>query len=591
MENTPNMSKPHGIFAGFCDFCLLTTVLNGVFMLVSFFAGRIFNLSSYYITNIFLLLVVIGSVIAYHSRIADRVVWLTPGELIAGRDRLDNQKAWKNPYGTNRWGLFLITILSLIAAGSLFQGGGFTMVHSLSDLVGRFLVLFAVISGSIMIGKGRSSGAYLIIVVYLVQIINALMQYGGYYLENVSLAAYIALFISFSLMSLIYYLKARKQQIRKVSKRTSIIIPLFIIAYFAFSFLPVVAAWQQQGVHSIDFTQFSSNAIKPNEAILYGSETSIYNNKLYYLNEAYSGSLYSVNLDGKDNRSIADQYASNFIIKDDRIFYLSYGGLFSMNLDGTDQKCLDTQAWYSPLVICGDWIYYSIKVPAEVEGQTSLEGTLARYQMRKVKRMKLDGSSTEIFEDTSCSTFATDGKWIYYVEEGTRDAFSFPSIDINNPPSEDALYKKVFAIEIESRTKHDIKVKAKDEIVMLNDWLYYFNKDKGFSKLKMTGGKVEYANLSQQKGSNLKAFGGDLYFITYGKFRNITICKYDGSKNKVIDLLDTNDIYGLDVTELGLFYSNTTVKPAIIDRRYFVPHNSKDKILFMSDLYIGFMNQ
>lgn len=119
MEN----SKPHRVAATLADLHIIAEVVGTV-------------------TSLWIDLIVAACVIVYHYALADRVRFVSPGEMVAGHTREGDVKVWRNPYGMSRWILFLTYFLA--------TSDSFDFHYPIADAV--LSVVFVVVL--VLIGKG-----------------------------------------------------------------------------------------------------------------------------------------------------------------------------------------------------------------------------------------------------------------------------------------------------------------------------------------------------------------------------------------------------------------------------------------------------
>lgn len=145
-------SKPHPVIAATADSYFIVFLVGGIIALHDKMAGR----ESSEIGVMLAYLATLMGISLYYLILHTMIPWLTPGERLAGRIFEGGKKIWVNPYGRNRWFLFLVIILDL------------TLVSDNLDLPGamgqsflRFLLsaaLLIILSfGAVMAGK-RNTG-------------------------------------------------------------------------------------------------------------------------------------------------------------------------------------------------------------------------------------------------------------------------------------------------------------------------------------------------------------------------------------------------------------------------------------------------
>jgi hypothetical protein len=103
--------------AGIYDFYFTSLLLGAIVALGVSIVQASINL----IISLTILLLSLIIPIVYHVFLAKKSQWLSPGELLTGRIIQNNQKLWTNPYGYNRWTLFLIILLTLLVLGNAWD--------------------------------------------------------------------------------------------------------------------------------------------------------------------------------------------------------------------------------------------------------------------------------------------------------------------------------------------------------------------------------------------------------------------------------------------------------------------------------------
>lgn len=96
----------------------------------------------------------------YHVFLSKKTLWLSPGEQLAGRVIRSGEKQWVNPYGCNRWALFLVILVTISTAGNAWNwmlGGTIPSFHRTFGTVIQITLLSL---GAVWMGKGRLWGAW-----------------------------------------------------------------------------------------------------------------------------------------------------------------------------------------------------------------------------------------------------------------------------------------------------------------------------------------------------------------------------------------------------------------------------------------------
>lgn len=191
------VAEPHPIFSAIIDMYLLEMFIGVISSFTMYFVKINFLEEFFLLLGIALLIISI----IYHAIYAKKIMWLSPGEIIGGKEILDKGKVWTNPYEVNRIGLFFICILSLL----LFRNSDAIIgdLTSIPEIFG-FLIKTIIITYCItLIGKGNLIGIAIINIILLISfglsmlINNDEIRFSGY----VSLGV----FIVFTIIGVIYH--------------------------------------------------------------------------------------------------------------------------------------------------------------------------------------------------------------------------------------------------------------------------------------------------------------------------------------------------------------------------------------------------
>jgi hypothetical protein len=193
-----NRSWPYVLLAGICDFYFLSFVSNFV---AAFYSASSGGAVSWIINLTTILIPIIGTVI-YHSMFASKFDMLSPGELIAGRTLDGTTKVWRNPFGRNRWALFIVVEFTLLMVGNawdpLYDGSLWTMQATFSAAIRVTLVSV----GLVLMATGRLWGALIPILYYGLGAIRAYQPADEMAISAASVFAFIAL--ANALVALVY---------------------------------------------------------------------------------------------------------------------------------------------------------------------------------------------------------------------------------------------------------------------------------------------------------------------------------------------------------------------------------------------------
>ncbi|MDR0249503.1 MAG: DUF5050 domain-containing protein [Oscillospiraceae bacterium] len=188
-----------------------------------------------------------------------------------------------------------------------------------------------------------------------------------------------------------------------------------------------------------------------------------YGGRVYYKHIS-GGGLYSVKLDGSDNRKLSDDSADFINVVGGRVYYTNAvqdgGGLYSVKLDGSDRQKLSADIAYFTIAAGGN-LYY---VEGIVTGEGHFFGGGAIYSMNldgtgrqrigddevytleplvvgdrlyysnnkdggKFYSIKLDGSDRQTLCDDRATAYFAEGDRLYYTNPG--DNFALYSIKLD----------------------------------------------------------------------------------------------------------------------------------------------------------------
>ena len=108
-------------------------------------------------------------IVAYHMRWWSRTGFMTPGERLMGRVRVDGEKRWTNPYGVNRIGLLIPLWLFFVVVVNTLEAAFdpvFAAALTIPSVLLRAVLVALAIAGAVAAGAGRA-GAGFVSVAYL----------------------------------------------------------------------------------------------------------------------------------------------------------------------------------------------------------------------------------------------------------------------------------------------------------------------------------------------------------------------------------------------------------------------------------------
>lgn len=209
-------SKSHPIIAGICDFYIIGVIMAAFLAIVGSIT-RVYLLEENILLMLGFVLISFILVVLYHSVISKKLLWLSPGELIAGRKIIDNNKEWINPYYCNRFWLFFIIIISVIILGNEFDGISKGIFYLFPQLIGRVIKVSLQVYGLVLIGKGNLKGFIIFLITSFLGVLVGINM-GLNSLEGKSLLILSGiLFLIYSIISISYY-SIRKNKILELNK-------------------------------------------------------------------------------------------------------------------------------------------------------------------------------------------------------------------------------------------------------------------------------------------------------------------------------------------------------------------------------------
>ena len=200
-----NISKPHPIYAGFCDLYLLLMVGSALIAIVSRFTE-----TNYYtpLIAIVLFVVILIFIFSYHFYINKKVTFLTFGEVDAGKKIVSKKRQWSNPYSINRWGIFLTSILALLIIGNMWDTLEVNII-TYPMIIGKVLRIAIIFLGLFYLGKGKILWAIFLSIIFLLPALMFLsaIDYNNLYILSAFVNGIIAL--SFLLIFIFYRKKIK----------------------------------------------------------------------------------------------------------------------------------------------------------------------------------------------------------------------------------------------------------------------------------------------------------------------------------------------------------------------------------------------
>jgi len=97
--------------------------------------------------------------ILFHSFLCKRVSWLSYGERLMGSVSTSSGKAWRNPFGRNRWALIIVWFVSLALEGNRWDGI-YDHPYKLGSVIVGTVISAFVFWSVLGWGEGHTDGAW-----------------------------------------------------------------------------------------------------------------------------------------------------------------------------------------------------------------------------------------------------------------------------------------------------------------------------------------------------------------------------------------------------------------------------------------------
>jgi len=153
-------SKPHPFIAGVADFYFMFYALGAII-------GILNSLFKVITPPLFLLVfypLFIIIVILYYKIWSKKTLWLSPGELFAGRTTVRNKKEWINPYRINRFLLYFALFITMFFWGNSWDVLSRGEIISTNKCIFTIITLVLAAAGSVQIGMRKIVGIIFILI-------------------------------------------------------------------------------------------------------------------------------------------------------------------------------------------------------------------------------------------------------------------------------------------------------------------------------------------------------------------------------------------------------------------------------------------
>ena len=144
------VQKPHPFVAGIADFYILSFLVGSLIALFCMIVGQPMPLIMLLYIPIAVVLIIV-----YYRFLSKNIMWLSPGEMMAGRIVQGAGKAWTNPYGSNRFFMFFTILLTLALLSNSWDGLSRGRIYSATEWLILTLSLAALSLGYTAAGRNK----------------------------------------------------------------------------------------------------------------------------------------------------------------------------------------------------------------------------------------------------------------------------------------------------------------------------------------------------------------------------------------------------------------------------------------------------
>lgn len=162
-------AKRHRIIAVFFDIMVIGSVVQVINSTILALTSAAFYKPLATATGISYLL----AIILYHTTFAKRVAFCTPGEMMAGCRRFNEEKSWYTLFTKSRWFLFLTLIFLLILPANAFDEMQAATEYPVLKVAGRSIYVIIILLSIYRLALGHFRWARLLFVLLAFQAVSA----------------------------------------------------------------------------------------------------------------------------------------------------------------------------------------------------------------------------------------------------------------------------------------------------------------------------------------------------------------------------------------------------------------------------------
>lgn len=240
--------------------------------------------------------------------------------------------------------------------------------------------------------------------------------------------------------------------------------------------------------------------------------------RIYYANKYDNGTLYSMNIDGSNNRKLNDDWSPWFYVSGDQIYYQNGkdGKIYSMNTDGSGQQKLSDDD-SGNINVTGDRIYYS-----------------NRDDDSTLYSMNTDGSDRKRINDDNPLYMNVVDDRIYYSGNLSGS-------------------KGIYSVKTDGTDRIKLTDDSPYRMTVADGWVYYNNENDDTRLYAIRTDGSDRHKLTDDSGLSINVVDYRIYYMN-GKDNKIYSINTDGSNRK---LLSDDSAEWLVVGDSRIYYTIT----------------------------------
>lgn len=259
-----------------------------------------------------------------------------------------------------------------------------------------------------------------------------------------------------------------------------------------------------------------------------GGQIGVKDNYIYFINKCDGSSLYRMDLNGDNSKKLIDKVVESFFIRDEWIYMINYDDneetgfcINKVKLDGSILKKISTDI-ASNIVVSNGWIYYS---------NISDGG--------KIYKIDIEGKNKEKICDYEPLYMSVYNEKIYFAECNTKDI---------------SKSGKLFRINSDGSNLIDLNIVALSQINVVNNQIYYGQKDGLYMANIDSNGKVKYSKICIINPYGINVLNNTIYFTDSRNIKKTKIYRSDINGDNIRKIYEGGCIDNLYVIGNYIFF-------------------------------------